>query len=265
MAMSRERLTDKTASEVVNDVYLNESRTEGNKNVPEANGTPDSWNETPVSKEETAKLNKEDVDNRDESNIAAIKNAAELEERAVKCLVASQRMLPSASRETLEANALDLMNMPTASIDGLLSRQEDLARSIAASAQKIAEDCEEEEEEKAAGEEVIEVAEEAEEAPAKEEVNASAELFAKLAASVEALSTKVEKLAADKEEEEEEEKKEEKTASEVKTASTSDSLDDIFQAVAPSADKAGANSMQGMVRKASDMSDEQLLSGLWDD
>lgn len=264
--MSRTRLTDKTASEAVNDVYLNESRTEGNKNVPMSNGTPDGWNETPVGTAETARLHTDDM-NRDESNIVAIKKAADLESRAVKCLVASQRMLPGADRNTLEANALDLMHLPTASIDGMLFRQEGLARSIAASANKIAEDCATPE---IKADEVKEVAAavEAPVAPVAEEA-AKEDQFAKMASQIASLTGLVEKLAAKKKKDEEEDEEEDKPGKPkkgvnpfAKKASEDAALEGIFAPVTASASKSGAASVSGMVHTAAS-NEENVLASLW--
>ena len=266
MKMSRTRLTDKTASEAVNDVYLNESRTEGNKNVPMSNGTPDGWNETPVGTAETARLHTDDM-NRDESNIVAIKKAADLESRAVKCLVASQRMLPGADRNTLEANALDLMHLPTASIDGMLFRQEGLARSIAASANKIAEDCATPE---IKADEVKEVAAavEAPVAPVAEEA-AKEDQFAKMASQIASLTGLVEKLAAKKKKDEEEDEEEDKPGKPkkgvnpfAKKASEDAALEGIFAPVTASASKSGAASVSGMVHTAAS-NEENVLASLW--
>ena len=275
----RTRLTSKTAAELMpvqaatdapnqpNDVYVNDSRTVGNKNVPSANGTPETWNE---GVQPAAVLDKKhnDETNRNEMGLidakAAVKNASELESKAVKCLVASQRMLPGAHRDVLEANAFDMMYLPSASIDGILSRQEGLARSIAASASKIAEECKVEEKE-AAGfvpfkkEDKVEEKEAAVAAPALEPKKD--EEIAKLASQVAALTDLVTKLATVKKAEE---VKEEKKEEAVKTASSSDALTDIFAAVTPAANKAGAASMQGLVRTAANR-EEDLLSALWNE
>jgi hypothetical protein len=139
-----------------------------------------------------------------------------------------------------------------------------LARSIAASASKIAEECKVEEK-KAAGfvpfkkEDKVEEKEAAVAAPALEPKKD--EEIAKLASQVAALTDLVTKLATVKKAEE---VKEEKKEEAVKTASSSDALTDIFAAVTPAANKAGAASMQGLVRTAANR-EEDLLSALWDE
>ncbi len=148
--MSRNRLTDKTAAEAEgNDLYtMNGARPTGNINPGTKYdiGGPAEFGETPITQAETKAIHDQDVKDRDpDTNIPelrkaseqAIRNAAELERKAIRCLVASQRMLPGAEQHVIEANAADLIRLPLASIDAILSRQESFARRVASEAEAL--------------------------------------------------------------------------------------------------------------------------------
>lgn len=157
----RKRLTDKIAADaagdkgsgIMNDPYqVNNPAHE--KNDPSyqeyKKGDPEAWAEG---------VNKDDLwkkDDRVETNhpeitakmaAQAVQSARKMEERAVKCIVASQRILPGAEDSVIENQAADLMHLPDNMVDALLGRQEELANSIAKSAADSAEDAEEEEKE----------------------------------------------------------------------------------------------------------------------
>jgi hypothetical protein len=142
----------------MNDARPVESKRDGNgsgdtffKSV-EIPAGEDHYGEKPISEEATRALNEGDVKGRDkDTNIPdlrsenhirtafqqSIKNARELDDRAAKCLIASERMLPGAATRTVEANAMDLMFLPTASIDSILTRQAALANDIVKAAEEV--------------------------------------------------------------------------------------------------------------------------------
>lgn len=295
--MSRQRLTKEAATDDVytmNGARPAEEQRGGNgsgdkffKEYDNENGT--AYGETPITTEETKKLHEEDM-KRDDMNIGemreamskAIKNAKDLDDRASRCIIASERMLPGASGEVIEANALDLMLLPDPSINAILERQASLAASVVAAAEE-----EEEEEVKEAGEEAGEEAEEeakeageeagedageevpAEEKTAEEDKFAAIEKmvndkFEKLAEMImagkgEEAPVEDEELPAEDEEtpvEDEELPAEEKEASS-KVASSNDGLDSIFEA-----SQVKTSVSAGMVRKASEKS-SNVLEGLW--
>ena len=291
--MSRERLTEVTAGEIDNDVYKNESRSEGdiNKGDKYKNGDPSSWAEDPDKKnyaKADEKRNEMNVGDVREANEQHIKNARDLERKAVKCIVASQRMLPGMDEKSVEANALDLMHMPASSLDALLDRQAKLAESIQAAAEEVtagelpealqkaidekkekaekkAGDDSEEKSEEEAKEAGDDKAEEEEVKEASEKVAADEKLAALVTAAVEAALAK---KAADEAPAEEEEKEageepaEEEKTEEVKEASDENLLDSIFSSVKASDSKAGASSLTGLVAKSAS-SKENDISGLW--
>lgn len=163
--MARKRLTDKTAewlqskpgkavmdpgTGIDNDPY-NMNDTGHGKNDPKmdqyASGDPSAWGED-VNKdgwwegdEPRNKMNVAEMGNGTPKNAAqAIKAARQMEERAYKCIVASQRILPGAPDGIIEAQAMELLNLPASAIDNMLGRQEKLAKIIAEAAEKAAED-----------------------------------------------------------------------------------------------------------------------------
>ena len=152
---ARVRLTTKTATE--GDAYnLNDARpkeeSRGGNGSGEtfqkeyAIGDSKSFGEEPISTGETKKLHDKDVNDRNEVGMGnirmafqqSIKNARELDDRAAKCLTAAERILPGAKAASIEAQAMDLMFLPSAAIDSLLSRQASLAQDIVATAETVA-------------------------------------------------------------------------------------------------------------------------------
>ena len=146
-----------------NDARPVESKRDGNgsgeafqKSVDITKGQEYPWGDQPLSEAETKALHDADVKGRNkDTNIPeirtafqqSIRNARELDDRAAKCLVASERMLPGASAMMHEANAMDLMFLPASSIDSILSRQAALAQDVV----KIAEEAAAKIEDKEAG------------------------------------------------------------------------------------------------------------------
>jgi hypothetical protein len=160
--MTRERLTKRAAEAIgdkgtgiMNDPYQ-VNNPEHEKNDPNyseyAKGDPSAWAEDVVTDlpggpkdkripdlhvpEITAKMAAE-----------AIQAGRKLEEKAVKCIVASQRILPGAADPVIESQAADLMHLPDNMVDSLLGRQEELANTIAKAASDSAEESKEEKKE----------------------------------------------------------------------------------------------------------------------
>lgn len=297
--MERNRLTTKKAGEagVNNDVYtLNGARPTGNVN-PAAKyeiGGPDQFNETPLSTADTAKLHDRDVNDRDpntnitnlrEAALHEVRRAAGTEKKAMRCLVAAQRMLPGADESVIEATAADLLvNMPSASIDALLMRQEAFARRIAADADAAASTAVPTEEGKdivpatpAAAPTQVDAAADAATAPVAPVVPAAEAPVAVQAAApnMDDLVNKLAsvlmpqldnmisaKLAASAPKKDEDPAKDE-DAFFGKKASAED-LDSVFTATAPSASKKGATSLVGLVSKqASAAHAANSLESLW--
>ena len=155
----RNRLTQRVAADTVadkgtgimNDPYQ-VNNPEHEKNDPAigeyAKGDPEAWNEG-VNKENLWKKDKRDPSTHIPEITAkmaaeAIQAGRKLEEKAIKCIVASQRILPGAVDATIESQAAELMNLPDNMVDSLLSRQEELAGSIAKAANATCEMTEEE-------------------------------------------------------------------------------------------------------------------------
>jgi hypothetical protein len=283
--MSRTRLTKRTAAEIDNDVY-NMNDTGHEKNDPKideyAKGDPSAWAED-VHKENPAA----DDQKREETGHAplidkhaaseAIASAKKLEERAVKAIIASQRMLPGATDEIIEKQAAILMNLPEEGLNATLKNQENLAKMIVKNAEDASDDAEEEEKEEEKEDEKEEEKEEKEATEEASEKDVIASLQAKIAEleqklnvpEKEATEETAEKEAGDdedkkeEEKEEKEEEKEEKEATETEIeASDSNILDQIFSGAVASNTKKGASKLSGMVKKeASEGSKE--LSDLW--
>lgn len=300
--MSRNRLTNRTASDmkskpgaqveakgsgVDNDVY-NMNDTGHEKNDPSvseyAKGDPSAWAED-VNKNNPAK----DDQKREETGHAplidkhaaqeAIASARRLEEKAVKAIIASQRMLPGATDEIIEKQAGILMHLPEEGLNATLANQEGLARMVAKAASDSSEDTEDEDkEEKAAAEEKVEEKKEEEKAAAEEkcedkdeEEKAASELSPK--EKLANLKKQAEEL--EKQIEDEEKKPEEKAAAEDEKsedkeedkkeveASDANLLDQIFSGVMPSPIKKGASKLSGMVKKEASSSGSSDLSSLW--
>lgn len=166
--MSRNRLTNRLASDmkskpgaqvedkgsgIDNDVFdMNDTgHSKNNPSVGEyAKGDPEAWNEG-VNKD---KVNKDDS-KREETGHAplidkhaaqeAIASARRLEEKAVKAIIASQRMLPGATDEIIEKQAGILMHLPEEGLNATLANQEGLAQMIAKAAASSSEEEDEEE------------------------------------------------------------------------------------------------------------------------
>ena len=300
--MSRIRLTNRVASDmkskpgtqvedkgsgVDNDVFdMNDTGHEKNDpSVSEyAKGDPSAWAED-VNKDNPAKDDKK----REETGHAplidkhaaeeAIASARRLEEKAVKAIIASQRMLPGATDEIIEKQAGILMHLPEEGLNATLSHQEKLAQLIAKAAEDSSEEDEEKEEEKEAAEEdkeeekeeEKEAAEEDKEEEKEEDKEASDEMtpqekLASLKKQAEELEQQI-KAAGEEEKEEEKEEKEaaEEEKEEKKEVEASDEslLDQIFSGVMPSPIKKGASKLSGMVKKEASSSGSDNLSDLW--
>ena len=144
----RERLTSKSAAEedkgtgIMNDPYQ-VNNPEHEKNDPKvdeyAKGDPSAWGEDVNKDLPGGKKDKRDPDTHIPEITAkmaaeAVQAAHKLEEKAVKCIVASQRILPGAEDEIIQHQAADLMHLPDNMVDAMLNRQEELANTIAKAA-----------------------------------------------------------------------------------------------------------------------------------
>ena len=202
--MARERLTNKTAEDwmkskpgtqvqdkgtgIDNDPYAM-NNPDHEKNDPKydaySKGDPSAWAED-VDESNLWKKDKRDgmhvPEMTSKQAAEAVAAAKKLEEKAIKCIVASQRMLPGASDELIEAQAADFMHLPENAVNATLNRQEKLAQFIS----KAAEESEGESEEESEGEseeekkKEVEAKEEEKKAPAEgdEEVEAKEEASA---------------------------------------------------------------------------------------
>ena len=161
--MSRVRLTSRTAfdaSKVAKEEKVEDAYSQNNpdhaKNDPKEDqyviGTPSDFAED-VNKDN---LWKDDdrvgtghsklVDKK--AAAEAIASAREMEMKAVKCIIASQRMLPGAPDELIEKQASVLLSLPGEGIDEILSNQQNFAKMISKAASEIAEEVEEDKEDK---------------------------------------------------------------------------------------------------------------------
>lgn len=166
--MARQRLTSRTAEDlkakpgtqveakgsgIDNDPYdMNDTGHE--KNDPKvdeyAKGDPSAWAEDP-NMADPAK----DDSKREETGHAplidkhaameAIASAKRLEEKAIKCIVAAERMLPGADQDMIKKQAADLLSLPEDALNSTLTRQEELAKTIAKAAAESAEESGEKE------------------------------------------------------------------------------------------------------------------------
>lgn len=299
--MSRNRLTNRVASDmkskpgtqveakgsgVDNDVY-NMNDTGHEKNDPSvseyAKGDPEAWNEG-VNKD---KVNKDDQ-KREETGHAplvdkhaateAIASARRLEEKAVKAIIASQRMLPGATDEIIEKQAGILMHLPEEGLNATLSNQESLAKLIAKAASDSSEESEEEKEEETPDEEEKEeeksAAEETPDEEKKEEEKAATvemtpkEKLASLKKQAEELEKQINAAEEKKEDDacdkEAGEKGDEETSKEdEETSKEASLLDQIFSGVMPSPIKKGASKLSGMVKKEASSGANNDLASLW--
>ena len=293
--MSRERLTTKVAGDIVGDVYTmnNPDKEKNDPKIDEyANGNPSAWGEdvntaNPAKNDEASRDKATHFASSKDAAQAAVKTAAQLERKAVKCIVAAQRMLPGAEDAIIEAQAADLMELPETSLNATLARQERLAQSIIAKADEVVEEVTKEEEEKTAASE----AQKAARAKFLDMIKEKKDKAAKLAAEIDELEKSEKEATDDKDEDDKEEKeaakeveddkeekeaakeveddKEEKEAAkeveekdEESKEASDNLLDQIFASVQASDNKKGASSLSGIVKKqASESSDE--LAGLW--
>lgn len=301
--MSRNRLTNRVASDmkskpgtqveakgsgIDNDPYnMNDTGHESNDpSVSEyAKGDPSAWAED-VNKDNPAK----DDQKREETGHAplidkhaateAIASARKLEEKAVKAIIASQRMLPGATDEIIEKQAGILMHLPEEGLNATLANQEGLAQMIAKAASdssSVEANDDEDEDDKtvdASADEdkkpapadapadapVEEKKEEEEEKSAAAVEMTPQEKLASLKKQAEELEKQINAAACEKKPEENAE--EDKAASEVE-ASDASLLDQIFSGVMPSPIKKGASKLSGMVKKEASSSGTGELSGLW--
>jgi len=282
--MARERLTTRVAEDMKskantqveakgsgydNDVYTM-NNPEHEKNDPKldeyAKGDPSAWAED-VHKGDPAK----DDGKREETGHAplidkqakeAIASIRKMENKAVRCIIAAERMLPGADAELVEHQASLFMSLPDAHLNATLNNQETFAKSIAAAAEEVVEEVKEEKEEKeAAKEEVVEEKEEeVKEAAKKEVVEEKEEVVEEKEAAKEEVE---EEKACDKKAGDCEEKEEEEEEKEEKEASEKDLLQDIFSDVTASTEKKGAATLSGMVKKQASSSVGSDLAGIW--
>ena len=300
--MSRNRLTTRTAADMkskpgaqvedkgsgIDNDTAAMNNPEHEKNDPSVGeygkGDPSAWAED-VNKD---KVNKDDQ-KREETGHAplidkhaaerAIASARKLEEKAVKAIIASQRMLPGATDEIIEKQAGILMHLPEEGLNATLTNQENLAKFIAKAAEDSSEDEGSAEDKKE--DEAEENAEEGEERDAAKNQNDPHAFSAKeKLAALKAEVAKLEKAAAEEEEKDVKDEKEsaakcddkedEKEAAakcddkeEEKEASDSNLLDQIFSGVMPSPIKKGASKLSGMVKKEASSNAGDELSSLW--
>jgi len=297
--MSRERLTSRTAEElksrpgaqveskgsgIDNDVYdMND--TGHFKNDPKigeySSGDPEAWGEG-VNKD---KANKDDG-KREETGHAplidkhaaseAIASAKRLEEKAVKCIIAAQRILPGATEDLIEKQAAILMSLPNEGLDATLANQTALAQQISKQAESVADEAkaegETEKEEKE--EKECDKDKEAGKVEEKDEDEGKLEELKKMASDImrqiEALDQnaksnknwpagkKTEKKAGDEEDKKEDEKKEEKDA-----ASEEDKKEDEKKEEKAAADAEEAKEEKKEEDKEVEASDENLLDQIF--
>jgi len=287
--MSRNRLTTRTAADMkskpgalvedkgsgIDNDTAAMNNPEHEKNDPSVNeyekGDPSAWGED-VNKD---KVNKDDQ-KREETGHAplvdkhaaerAIASARKLEEKAVKAIIASQRMLPGATDEIIEKQAGILMHLPEEGLNATLTNQENLAKFIAKAAEDSSENEEDEkaEDEKPAEEAKEEKAEEGEEKDAAKNQNDPHAFSAKeKLAALKAEVAKLEKAAAEEEDEKEASAESKKEDEKEVEASDANLLDQIFSGVMPSPIKKGASKLSGMVKKEASSNAGDELSSLW--
>ena len=169
--MSRERLTSRTAEDLkakagtqvsdkgtgIDNDTAAVNNPEHTKNDPKidqyAKGDPSAWGED-VNKDD---VNKDDAKREDTGHAPlidkhaaaqAVASAKRLEEKAVKCIIAAQRILPGAAEEMIEKQAAIFMHLPEEGLNATLTNQEELAKQISRQASKTAGDAEHDEGEK---------------------------------------------------------------------------------------------------------------------
>lgn len=308
--MSRTRLTTRTAADmkakpgaqvedkgtgIDNDTAAvnNPEHTKNDPSVSEyAKGDPSAWAED-VNTNNPAKDDKKREDTGHAPLIdkhaaqEAIASARKLEEKAVKAIIASQRMLPGATDEIIEKQAGILMHLPEEGLNATLANQEGLAKMIAKAATDSSEKHEESEtpaeekkEEECKDKDASDDKDEDDKEPKEAAKNQNdphafgtkQEKLAALKKQAEALEQEIAKEAAPVEEKEEEKKEveaaapvEEKEKEEEKEVEASDAslLDQIFSGVMPAPIKKGASKLSGMVKKEASAGANDNLSGLW--
>lgn len=162
--MSRERLTTRTAEDlkakagtqvsdkgtgIDNDpaAMNNPDHTKNDPKIDQyASGDPEKWAEG-VNKDNPAK----DDSKREDTGHAplidkhaaaeAVASAKRLEEKAVKCIIAAQRILPGAAEEMIEKQAAIFMHLPEEGLNATLTHQETLAKQIAKQAEDVSEEA----------------------------------------------------------------------------------------------------------------------------
>ena len=176
--MSRERLTTRTAEDlkakagtqvsdkgsgIDNDTAAmnNPDHTKNDPAVGEyAKGDPSAWGEDKAAQNWPSQS--KGGEKREDTGHAAItaKQAAEavasakrLEEKAVKCIIAAQRILPGAAEEMIEKQAAIFMHLPEEGLNATLTHQETLAKQIAKQAGDVAEEAEKHDEDEPGHEE----------------------------------------------------------------------------------------------------------------
>ena len=291
--MARERLTTRVAEDltvkgsgdtkeskgsgIANDPYeLNDTGHGANdpKREQYAKGDPEKWAEGVNTANPAA-----DDDKREETGHAplidkhaameAVASAKKLEEKAIRCIVAAQRMLPGAPDDMIELQAADLMHLPEPALNATLTRQEKLAGLISKAASDSAEEskeaskdsCDKPEEKKEEAKEATKVEEKKEEAKEATKVEEKKE-EAKEATKAE--EKKEEAKEATKVEEKKEEAKEATKAEEKEEAkeASDNLLDMIFSEVIASDVKKGATSLSGLVKKEASEAGVDL-SSVW--
>ena len=280
--MSRERLTTRVAGEtkaIDNDTAAinNPEHTKNDPKIDQyAKGDPSAWGED-VNKDD---VNKDDAKREDTGHAPlidkhaaaeAVASARVLEAKAVKCIIAAQRILPGAAEEMIEKQAAIFMHLPEEGLNATLSNQESLAKMISKQASETSEEAKaegetvkqeeaekkcnkEDEQKKEAAKKVMDDKKKKLEDLKKEAADLETELTA--GKKDEKVVEEEDKTAAVKKDEKVEEEKEEVEASDGTL------LDQIFGEVTASENKKGAAKLSGMVKK---QASEQVsdLQGLW--
>jgi hypothetical protein len=148
--MSRERLTTRVAGEtkaIDNDVFA--------QNNPEHTSNDPKIGEYAINStfgEDVNTANPAADDHKRESTghaplidkhaaAEAVASARVLEAKAVKCIIAAQRILPGAAEEMIEKQAAIFMHLPEEGLNATLSNQESLAKMISKQASETSEEA----------------------------------------------------------------------------------------------------------------------------
>lgn len=323
---SKGETKESKGSGIDNDVYdMNDTGHEKNdpKREEYAKGDPSAWAEDVYTKPVNTDDSKREetghaplIDKH--ATVEAIATVRRLEEKAARCIVASQRALPGAERTMIEAQAASFMHLPDSELNATLARQEKLARMIAAAADEAVEEAQDSDDAEKDTEKDTEKAKDTEAACVKTEEAGKKEkkdedlpdflkeklasLEAEIATLKEAATKGVSSVNTNKtemnitnaaeecKENEEAEKKEEKAKDlleeaeemeengedkdagnevtfgddEGKEASDDSLLDQIFSTVTASAEKKGAKTLAGLVKKEASSGGVNLDSILMD-